>query len=218
MKIRFEVLPTPQVHSFFSGSVYTTLVMNTKAIVLGLALTLVAPLSALADSTTTPPSHPQLTQSQRQAMHQAFASFREKSMALHQQTRTQILGALTPAHRTLLASLVAQLAVANDPNRKQAAEQLDSQLSASEKSAILDAQKNLHTQVIALHEQMRAKMKSEMPSWSATGHSGPMMGHQGPMGDAGSMGMMHHPDKDGSMHHTPDAGMILLMTAMAPHR
>ena len=181
--------------------------MNTKAIVLGLALTLVAPLSALADGTTAAPSHPQLTQSQRQAMHQAFEGFRKKSMALHEQTRSQILGALTPAHRTLLSSLVAQLAVASQPNPKEAAQQLDGQLSASEKNAILDANKNFHTQVVALHEQMRAQMKSELPNIP--------MRPMHPMGPGGPMGM-HRGDSDGAMHHTPDAGMILLRTAMAP--
>ena len=192
--------------------------MNTKAIVLGLALTLLAPLSALADGTSTPPTPPQLTQTQRQALHQAFESFRKKTMALHEQTRTQILGALTPAHRTLLASLVSQLAVANDPNPKAAVEQLDGQLSAGEKNAIIEAHRSFHTQVVALHEQMRTQLKGELPSMSAM-HDGGMMG--GPMGHPrmmGHPGMMGDHDKAGGMHHAPDAGMILLRTAMAPHR
>ena len=176
--------------------------MNTNALFLALAIA-AAPVSALADDQGGPPAAPpQLTQSQRDALGAAMKSYRDKSMALHQQARTQILGALTPANKTLLGSVVSQLAVAPQPDPRAAASQLDAALSQNEKQSILTAAASLHDGEKALRDQMRAQMASVMPAMPPR-----------PARSGGGPG-----DRQGREHeaHTPDAGFILLMTAMGP--
>ncbi len=116
-------------------------------------------------------------------------------MQMHQAARKQVLAALTPAHKQLLATLVGQLAIADAPNVKAAAAQLDAALGASEKQAILAA----HSQMAA---QMKAQRAQMMQAWqSAHPDASPH-----PM-------MMNH--WQGDMHDKmpTDPGMILLMLA-----
>ena len=116
-------------------------------------------------------------------------------MQMHQAARKQVLAALTPAHKQLLATLVGQLAIADTPNVKAAAAQLDAALGASEKQAILAA----HSQMAA---QMKAQRAQMMQSWQSA-HPG---ASPRPM-------MMNH--SQGDMHDKmpTDPGMILLMLA-----
>lgn len=74
------------------------------------------------------------------------------------QARTQMLAALTPAHRTLLTNVVGQLAVATTPDLRAAAQQLDTALSPAEKQAILTADTNARTQMRTAFSQMRQQM------------------------------------------------------------
>jgi len=175
--------------------------MNTNALFLAAALA-VAPISALADDQgAPPPAPPQLTQTQRDALGAAMKSYREKSEALRQQARTQMLGALTPANKTLLASVVSQLAVAPQPDPRAAAAQLDAALSQSETQSILAAAANLRSGEKSLRDQMRAQLATVMPARPPR-----------PQGQGGPGNWQGH--KAGA--HTPDAGVILLRTAMGP--
>lgn len=115
------------------------------------------------------------------------------------QTRTQILGALTPAHRTLLAGIAGHLAVTTTPNFRAAAQQLEAALSPTEKQAILAANTNERTQMRSMMETMRAQMPP--PPAGAS----PMPGHPAFGGPGGERGREHR-------HR--DAGTVLLSTAM----
>ncbi len=77
----------------------------------------------------------------------------QQLQTLHNQFRAKVLGALTPAHRTLLASVAGQLAISTSPDRKAAIQKLDAALTSGEKQAILNAAQSFMTQVRALFEQ-----------------------------------------------------------------
>ena len=102
---------------------------------------------------------------------------------MHDQFRAQVLGALSPEHRQLLASIAGNLAVADHPDYRAAAQQLDAALSPSEKSAIFDASKQMR-------DQMKA-MRASMPA--------------PPRPSGANAQRMKHRE-----HHQPTAGDILL--------
>ena len=77
----------------------------------------------------------------------------EQMQQARQQFRAQVLAALTPAHRQLVASVIGSLAVAEHPNPQAAAKQLDAALSGSEKNAILAADKQMHDQMQQMFDQ-----------------------------------------------------------------
>ena len=79
------------------------------------------------------------------------------------QTRSEILSTLSPAHRQLLANVVGSLAIAQTPDFEAAARQLDSSLSAGERSRILSIHQNFVAQSKALRESMRARFESQNP-------------------------------------------------------
>jgi len=112
--------------------------------------------------------------------------------ALHKQFRANVLGALTPAHRTLLASIAGQLAVSTNPDPKAAAAKLDAALSSGEKQAILNAAQSFMSQQRSMREQAIAKMRAANPNMPS-----PRPRESG----------MERPK------HTPDAGRLLLMIA-----
>jgi hypothetical protein len=78
---------------------------------------------------------------------------RAHMLQMHQQLRTEVLGALTPAHKALLASIAGELATATTPDFHAAADRLDAALSPAEKQAIVSAA-----------QSMRANMQSLMQS------------------------------------------------------
>lgn len=88
--------------------------------------------------------------------HRMSDADRAKMMQLHEQARAAILGALTPANKALLGTVVSELAVAATPDTKAAAARLDSALSPTEKQAITGA-------ADSMHQQMRAMMPSPKP-------------------------------------------------------
>lgn len=110
---------------------------------------------------------------------------------LHKQFRAQVLAALTPAHKQLYAQIVGNLAIAASPDPRAAASQLDASLSASEKTAILNAHKQFASQMMAMHKQMMANHPWPKSSGSPWPHHS------------------HGPRKP----HTLDAGQILLAMA-----
>ncbi len=162
-----------------------------KKVFLALFLALnMLPVAALADDPN-PPGAP--TAAQRQAMSDTFKTFREREGQLMHQFRSQVLSALTSAHRNEVASLVGQLAISNNPDPRAAAHQLDSMLSQSEQQAILSAHSSFREQSKTLHDQLRSQMQSQMPN--------------GPFHDRMGGPMSAH-----TSSHQPDAGMIVLHT------
>jgi hypothetical protein len=99
---------------------------------------------------------------------------RGQMMQLRMETRSQMLDALSPQHRTLLATVAGQLATSQMPNLQAAARQLDSALSPHEAEAILAAQS-------ALRSQMRGDMQNA-PDGS---NRPPSSDQAAPHGDAG---------------------------------
>jgi hypothetical protein len=122
---------------------------------LGLILAL-SPAAALAQTTapdTALPPHPSFA-----AMEQMHAQMEQ----LHQQARLQILAALTPAHRALLASVVGQLAIAPNPDRAGAARTLDAALTQTEGRTILSVVANERTQSHSMMEAARQQFEASL--------------------------------------------------------
>lgn len=127
------------------------------------------------------------------AMRAQFRQMRTQMRQIHTTERSQILGALTPAHRALLASVAGQLATSTNPDFKGAANRLDAALSSGEKQAILTAAQNARNQQRSLMQQVRARF------------SPPPGAPRPPRNFAGRR-----------THHAPDPGMLLLRLSAAP--
>lgn len=95
-------------------------------------------------------------------MMQTFAKIGAQHRQLQAQTRAQMLAALSPAHRLLVATLVGQLAVAPNPDQAATARQLDGALSASEQQAILRVNAGALAQAQAMAQQMQSQFLSQM--------------------------------------------------------
>jgi|GEM_PF-1715313 len=80
------------------------------------------------------------------AIRQAFDQMRTRMEGVRRTERSQMLEALTPEHRTLLATIAGQLATAVDPNYEAAAKRLSSALSATESQGVLRAAQNARRQ------------------------------------------------------------------------
>jgi hypothetical protein len=115
-----------------------------------------------------------------------FKQMHDQAERIHRAERTQVLAALTPAHRALLASIVGNMAIAANPDHKAAAARLDAALSPAEKSAVLAAHKTAMTQ---MHDAMQAMM-AQMPQ---------------PQGSP-----RPHPTWQHREHHTASAGELVL--------
>jgi hypothetical protein len=116
----------------------------------------------------------------------------KQMMQEHQAFRHQVLAALTPAHKELLANVAGQLAVADKPDYKAAAAKLDAALSSGEKQTILAAQSQMMAQMKAQWEQMKTAWASAHPGETPRPQRSPRPEHS---------------------PRTPDAGMVLLMVA-----
>lgn len=119
---------------------------------------------------------------------------------LHQlqaQARHSMLNVLTPAHRTLLAQVVGQLAIASTPDVASAVKLLDANLSSGEAQAMLSISASLEQQTRQVMESARAQMMKALPSG---------------IPPPGQMGMRStHPQND---QRRTDPGAVLLHTAM----
>lgn len=164
----------------------------TRACAVALGLALLSPAIALANDPAQagPPQG-----GPPPAVRAQFAQMHEKMEALHTQSRTEILNALTPAHKAAVANIIGQLAVAPNPNPEAAARQLDALLSGGERTSIL-----------RIHESMRSQMRSLMESM----HSQMQQAMQQSGAPAGPPRVMHD-GFGGQQHAAPDAGHILLM-------
>lgn len=141
---------------------------------------------------------------QRRAMRDAMMKVHAQMTALHQQTRTQMLAALTPAHRAQLATIVGQLAVATKPNRRAAAQQLDTMLSASEKQKIVSLANTERTQMRSTMQAAQAQMEANMPA--------DMKARMAQRRAQFAQGQGQRPPR---RRRAPTAGSILLRTAVA---
>jgi hypothetical protein len=174
--------------------------MKRAAATLSLAL-LVIPALALADDGPPPPG-PALT-TQNTQLHSAMRQARSQMEQMHQQARAQMLGALSAAHRQLLANIAGQLAIAVTPDREAAARQLNAALSPAEQQSIVRIHTNLRAQSKAMMESLRSQFEAANPNGGANGgpeHQNRPMPNmmQRPPQDAGhillgmsEMGMMH---------------------------
>ena len=123
-------------------------------ILAGLAM----PAVAFADDQTAavpPPAQMQQRAAQFEQVHQQLAT-------LHKQARAQMLAALTPAHKQLLAQVAGELAISPDPDMAGAVRKLDAALSRSESESILRTQEQFRTQARAIMEQMRSAAEKSM--------------------------------------------------------
>src|SRR5450755_2655600 len=132
-----------------------------RSIVLSLALALM-PAAALAQGAP-PPGPPGMagpapTASQPAAMRQMHA----QAQALRVQTRSRIVAALTPAHRTAVANLFGQLALSPNPDPRGAAQSLDAMFSAAEKQSIVAVATAEHEDLHSLMQQARAQFESTL--------------------------------------------------------
>ena len=140
-----------------------------KRLAFALALVLFAlPAAVFADDAPSAalaaPARPAMTPAQRQAMFKTMISYRAKELQLHKQLRSQLLGALSPAHLTAVGNAIGALAVSASPDPVATAKQIDSLLSPGEQQSVLTASKSFMDQSRALREQMSAELKAEMPS------------------------------------------------------
>jgi len=116
--------------------------------------------------------------------------------ALHTQARAQMLGALTPAHRTALANIAGHLAISANPDPRLAAQQLDALLTTGEKQSILNVHTQLRAQMRTMMEAARARMEASLtPEQKA---------------DMASRQAQWKDKPHSEMRMTPDAGRELL--------
>jgi hypothetical protein len=88
----------------------------------------------------------------------------QQQEAMHKQFRAKVLGALTPAHRNQLASVIGQLAISASPDPQGAIKKIDAFLSSGEKQAILNAGQSFRA-------QQRAKFNFPSPRPMRSGES-----------------------------------------------
>lgn len=130
------------------------------------------------------------------ATRQAMDQTRARMESVTRTERAQILGALTAAHRALLANIAGQLATSITPDYDAAAKQLDSTLTGSEAQSIISAERSAQAQARSIVENMRKQIPA--PPGSGRFHERGVVSFQEP--GAG---------------REPDAGRILLRVAMS---
>jgi hypothetical protein len=94
----------------------------------------------------------------RAAMEQSRAQLQQ----LRLQSRSSILAALTPAHRTMVATIVGQLALSPNPNPRAAASSLDAVLLPNEKQSILNIDAAVRTNSRAIMQQARSAFEASL--------------------------------------------------------
>lgn len=171
--------------------------MKTSVFITAVALSAVMTATSFAQEPPPgPPGPPGPMATPNAQMRQQFQAAHKQMEQIHAQERSQVLGALTPAHRQLLATVAGQLATSTTPDYRAAAQKLDAALSASEKQAIVSASQTAR-------QQMRAQMESMRQRMSQMG---------GPPDTRGPMVMRSGTEQQG---RTPSAGEILLRVAMS---
>ena len=134
----------------------------------GLLLALVPTLAWAQVAPATPASDGAATSANRSQIFALMQQAHQQLRQLHQQTRMQMLAALTPAHRTLVANVVGQLAIAPNPNPQAAAQQLDAVLSGGEKQSIVNLDAALKTNARNVMEAQRARIEATLTTEQRT--------------------------------------------------
>ena len=122
----------------------------------------------------------------------AMRAMHDKMAAIHRDGRAKMLAALSPEHRTMLATVVGDLATSPSPDVAAAAQRIDAALSPSESKAVL-----------AAADDMRSQMRAAMTSMRGDDSGGP--GRFGPGGMMAAEGA----------RRAQDAGVVLLHAAAA---
>ena len=156
-----------------------------------------APGLAVAQSTSVTSPDTALPHPNFAAMQQMHAQMKQ----IHLQARQQILAALSPAHRALLANIAGQLAIAPNPDREAAARALDAALSPNEARAVLGIESSARTQSDSLMEAARAQFEATLTPDQRAEMAQRMSAHE-----QGEPRMQR-------TQHTPDAGRTLLELA-----
>lgn len=161
-----------------------------------------APSASFAQSAVAPGAptitgdRPSLTPQQQAAMQQLRTQFQQTRL----QTRARLLAALTPAHRTAVANVVGQLALAENPNPRAAAQALDAMLAPAEKESIINIAAAERANTQALMQQQRTVMAASMTAEQQAKMAAREARRQSFMAS--------HPHPT----HVPDAGAIVLRT------
>jgi len=174
------------------------------ALVLGLAM---LPAVAIADpGDSAAPSAP-LSPAQRQQRAAEFQAARQKAMQMHEQLRSQILGALSSDHRTAIANAIGEMAISASPDPAAAAKQIDGILSSSEQQKILELHGTFQKQMQTLMQQLHAQLAR--PSSTNGANEQRTMPAMPAMNDAGNVLLMvltHRPPMEMMHdHHMPMA-------------
>ena len=127
-----------------------------------------------------------LTQSQQQQFQQIMQQTGQQMEQLHAQARAKVLGALSPAHRALLAQVVGSLAVSLNPDPQGAVRQLNAALSAGEAQAVISAHNaaiaQMHQLMENTHQRFQAVLTAQQRSQLSSEHGGMMYSrHEGEM-------------------------------------
>jgi len=125
---------------------------------------------------------------------------RAQMQQLRQHVRSRMLASLTPAHRTVFANLVGQLALSVAPDPRAAATQLDAILAPAEKQSVVNLAAAERTNMQAIMQQTRAAVEATL----SADQRARMAQRDAKMEAFRSS----HP----RAAHAPDPGMILLRT------
>jgi hypothetical protein len=129
--------------------------MKTLLATLGLAAVLGA-VPALAQDNAPAPN----AAAQSQGRMAEFRQIHDRMRQLHTQARTQILAALSPAHKAAVGNIIGQLAVSANPNPDVAARQIDGLLTPAESQSIVRTHEAFRSQMRTIMEQMHAQMQA----------------------------------------------------------
>jgi hypothetical protein len=170
-----------------------------RSFILALVLASVAaPAAALAqDATGGPP--PGTAQ-----QHALFDQVHQQIERLHEQSRAQMLGALTPAHKQLLAQVAGQLAISPNPDFAAAARRIDSALSPAESQSILRTHEAFRQQEHSVMDAAREQFEKTL----TPDQQQQMQAHMEQHGKFGSSGQHTMPQLT--------AGALLLMPGHGP--
>lgn len=83
-----------------------------------------------------------------------FEQLHTQMQQIHSTERAQILAALTPAHKALVANVIGQLAISPTPDYDAAAKRLDAALSGAERQSILNAAQSARSRSMALMQNV----------------------------------------------------------------
>ena len=116
-----------------------------------------------------------LTPAQQQQIHQIMDQSHQQMEQLMSQTRSRVLGSISPAHRQLVAQIVGNLAISPNPDWDAAAKQINAALSPGEAQAVVSTHQASMQQMMSLmeatHQRMEAVLTPQQRSDVQNGHT-----------------------------------------------